>query len=446
MDRHQAHRLWRDHVNPDFIELIESIGWGRRFVHAAGARLRDEEGREAIDLLAGFGVHNLGHNHPRIVAAVQRAVASGEPSFLNIDAPAVVGEVAQRLQRLSSPRLCRTLFANSGAEAVDQAIKLARAATGRHLVVACDHAYHGLSVGTLPLFGRRAWSSAYGASDAEARLIPFADAPALERICREAQPALFIVEPVQGEGGIVVPPDGYLAEAARICRAHGVVFAVDEIQTGLGRCGAWFASDPAAIGPDALLVGKALGGGLMPAAAMLCTAAAWERSFAGRDRGHLATSTFAGGRLAMVAAREALDALGEECLPQRAAELGAWLEPRLTDLARRHPVVQQVRGRGLLWGIELAEPTGLITSLVPRWAREGLLAQVLCLRLLDRHGVLMQPCTIAQHVLRIEPPLTITQVELERCVEAIDRELSAIPGYTTATLVAAWEQLRQRWR
>lgn len=445
MDRQKAHRLWRDHINPDFIDLIETIGWGRRFVQAIGCRLRDEDGNDILDLLAGFGVHNLGHNHPRLVEALHTALTSGGPSFLNIDAVPEAGEVAERLHALSSPDLCRTVFANSGAEAVDQAVKAARAATGRRVVIACRQAYHGLSVGTLPLFGKREMAAPFGASDAEARLIPFGDLAALARVCAEAKPALFVVEPIQAEGGIIVPPDDYLPGAARICREHGTLIAIDEIQTGLGRCGTWFASVPAELRPDALLVGKALGGGLMPAAAMLCTDAVWKKSFAGPERGHMTTSTFAGGRLAMVAARETLDALRDESLPERARELGVWLQQRLADLARRHAVVTAVRGRGLLWGLELAPPAGLLTGLVPAWAREGILAQMICLRLLDRHGVLMQPCSIAQNILRIEPPLTMARDELERGVNAIDAELAAIPSYNAAVLAATWERLRHLW-
>jgi 4-aminobutyrate aminotransferase-like enzyme len=159
----------------------------------------------------------------------------------------------------------------------------------------------------------------------------------------------------------------------------------------------------------------------------------------------MVTSTFAAGRLAMIAARETLALIGDERLPERAYDHGMWLGERLQALAGRHAVVKAVRGRGLLWGIELAPASGILTGVVPSWARDGILAQVLCLRLLDRQGILAQPCSLADNVLRIEPPLTIGRDELERGIAAIEDELAAVPGYNTAVAVAAWERLRHLW-
>ena len=440
MSRAHAHDLWRRFLNPDYVGLLEALDFGRAFVRAEGARLWDESGREYTDFLAGFGVHNLGHNHPRLVAALGAALESRRPSMLNVDAPLEAGLLAERLAGLAGAGLCRTAFANSGAEAVEIAIQAARAATGRSALLSCDGAYHGLSAGALSLMGRAERRRPFEPLLAGCGQVPFGDAAALAAACRRLRPAAFFVEPVQGEGGVNVPPEPYLVEAAGICRRSACLLVLDEIQTGLGRTGAAFAADLREVRPDALLVGKALSGGMVPVAAAMLTAEVWERSFAGPERCRQHTSTFAGGLLAMVAGLETLAVLEAEGLAARTAELGAELLAGLKDLAGKHPVIREVRGRGLLLGVEFEPPGTLLGLALPGWARAGLYAQVVSAILLAEHGFLTQPCSLAPGVLRVEPPLVIGREDSARFLTALDRTLASCPSPGSAALAA----LRQR--
>jgi putrescine aminotransferase len=435
MTRQAAHDLWREYVNPDLVDLLEVLDFGREFVRAQGTKLYDDSGREYTDFLAGFGVHNVGHNHPRLLAALRAAVNSLQPSMLNVDAPAVVGRLAQKLTSLTHPRLCRSAFANSGAEAVEMAIKAARLATGRQTLVACDGGYHGLTTGSLSLLGAADMRGRFGPLP-PAEFVPFGDVAAAERACREHRPAAVVVEPIQGEGGVRVPPDGYLQGLSAVCRRAGALLVVDEIQTGLGRCGRMFATDFASVVPDVLLVGKALSGGMVPVAAAMLTDDVWSRAFAGPQRCLLTASTFAGGLLAATAATETLSILEGESLPARAAETGAHLLEGLAKLAARHEIIAAVRGRGLLAGVEFREPTGLLIRGVPAWARRGLYANVISAVLLRDDGLLTQPCSLDLCVLRIEPPLTITRDEVTHLLAALDRALGDYPSHLSAAMAA----------
>jgi acetylornithine/succinyldiaminopimelate/putrescine aminotransferase len=435
-NRVRVHGLWRDFVNPDYVQLLETFDFGRHFVWAQGTRLRDDEGREYTDFLAGYGVHNIGHNHPCLVRRLRETLEACGPSMLNVDAPLPAGLLARQLCQLTHPDLCRVVFASSGAETAETAIKAARAATGRNMIVVCHDAWHGLTTGTLSLRGDREQLRGYGALLADVVQVPFGDAAALERVCTQQKPAAFFVEPIQGEGGMRIPEPGYLTEAGRICRKAGCLLVVDEIQTGLGRTGTLFATDFAEVRPDLLLVGKALSGGLVPVAACLMTARVWSQAFSGPGRCHLCASTFGGGRLAMEAGLETLRIVADEQLAARAQQQGRVLLAGLQQLATRHAVIREVRGLGLMAGVEFQPPHGLLPGLVPRWARQQLFAQVVAAVLLRDHGLLTQPCGLAPAVLRIEPPLVIAREEIEALLAALDRVLAAYPSHTAAVLAA----------
>ncbi len=440
MTREEAHDLYRRFANPDFVELLEALDFGRAFVRARGTKLYDGAGREYTDFLAGFGVHNVGHNHPRVVAALQRALVADAPSMLNVDAPLQAGRLARRLTELTRPHLCRTAFANGGAEAVEIAIKAARSATGRTPVISCLGCYHGLTTGALSLMSSARHRRPFGPLLAGVEHVPFADVGALEQACRKDPPAAFIVEPIQAEGGVNLPPPSYLEEAERLCRSVGCLLVVDEIQTGLGRTGSWFATDFSRVSPDIILVGKALSGGMVPVAAAVMTADTWQRAFSGPLRCQLNASTFAAGHLAATAALEALSVLSDERLSERARELGDLLLEGLRGLAARHEAIRDVRGRGLLAGVELRPLPGLVEKGVPAWAREGLYAQVVSALLLRHHGFLTQPCSLAEGVLRVEPPLVVEKAEILGFVAALDSVLESCPSGTSAV----WAAFRKR--
>lgn len=434
--RNSVHELWRKHVNPDYVQLLEMLDFGQRYVWAQGTKLRNDEGREFVDFLAGFGVHNVGHNHPRLVRALCQAVQSGEPSMLNVDAPLAAGLLAEKLQSMTHPALCRVAFASSGAEAVEAAVKACRAATGRRLLLACDGGYHGLTAGAITLMGSEEHRQAFAPSVADVLHLPFGDASALEHACRQHRPAGLFVEPIQGEGGMRVPPDGYLREAAAICRKAGCLLVIDEIQTGLGRTGRDFATNINEVVPDVLLAGKALSGGMVPVAAAMMTSPVWSQAFGGPARCNACISTFSANRLAMAAGLETLRILEDESLAAKAEELGGVLLGGLRRLAAKHSCIVDVRGRGLMLGVEFQPGSGLTAAVLPRWVREQLFAQVIAAVLLKDHGILTQTCGLAPNVLRIEPPLVITGEEIAQLLAALDATLDAYPTFL-ATLRAA---------
>jgi acetylornithine/succinyldiaminopimelate/putrescine aminotransferase len=438
-NRDQVHAVWRQFVNPDYIDLLESFDFGRYFVSAADTKLRDDQGREYTDFLAGFGVHNVGHNHTRLIARLAEELACGGPSMLNVDAPLPVSRLAERLSGMTHPSLCRTVFASSGTEAVEAAIKLVRAATGRGTLVSCRGGWHGLSTGALALMDDEEHRQGFGPLLSDVVHVAFGDAAELEKACRQHRPAGFFVEPIQGEGGIRIPSAHYLRDAAEICRKSGCLLVIDEIQTGLGRTGANFVTDFPAVLPDFLLVGKALSGGLVPAAACLTTAETWSKAMGGPRRCTLCASTFAAGRLAMTAGLAVLDILRDEQLAERARKLGNFLLAGLKRLAERHAAIHEVRGQGLLAGIEFVEPSGLLAAATPRWARRQLFAQVVAAVLMRDHRLLLQTCGLAPNVLRIEPPLTVSKEEIEGLLAALDQVLTAYPSFGAA----AWSAFRK---
>lgn len=437
--RDRAHDLWRRHVNPDHARLLEVFDFGRCFVGARGTRLVDEEGREYVDFLSGYGVHSIGHNHERLVRRLRETLDACEPSMLHVDAPLAAGELAERLTAVSHPDLCRVAFASSGAEAVEAALKAARAATGRRPLIACEGGYHGLTVGALSLMGHESMRRPFGEFLPDVVHVPFGDVGGIRDACARHRPAAFVVEPIQAEGGIRIPSPDYLVGAAHACAEAGCLLVVDEIQTGLGRTGNLFATDFTRVVPDVLLVGKALSGGTVPVAATLLSRDTWERAFSGATRCHLCASTFSGGRLAMAAGLETLRIVEEERLAERAADLGRFLLDGLRELSRRHPVIREVRGQGLLAGIEFDDRAGLLGALVPEWARRQLFAQVVAALLLRDHAFVTQPCGLAPQVLRVEPPLVVSREEIAAFVAALDETLEACPTQGSA-LVGAFRK------
>jgi acetylornithine/succinyldiaminopimelate/putrescine aminotransferase len=434
--RGEVHALWRRHINPGYVDLLETFDFGRLFVRAEGWKLWDAEGREYLDLLAGFGVHSVGHNHPRVLGRLREVLDAAPPSMLNVDAPPGPARLAEKLCAATHPELGRAAFANSGAEAVEIALKTARAATGREAVVACDGAYHGLTTGALSLAGEERLRRPFGKLLPSVAHIPFGDDRALERACAGLRPAAFFVEPIQGEGGVRIPPDGYLGRAGKICRRHGCLLVVDEIQTGLGRTGRLFATSFDEVVPDVLLVGKALSGGLVPVAAAMVRAPVWDRAYPGPGRSTLNASTFAGGALASAVGLAVLEVIEEEGLCERARQTGAYVLDALRRLAERRPMIAEVRGRGLFAGIEFRPASGLLFKAVPEWAREGLYAQVLSALLLRDHGILTQPCGVRGNVLRVEPPLALPREEVDRFARALDDAMESCPSQASALLSA----------
>jgi len=399
------------HVDPAFVKLLGMLGYGRAFTRASGSWIEDESGRRYLDLLAGFGSVNIGHNHPRLVAHL-RAFFDAEPLNLNhTGVSAFPAALAEQLAQ-TAPPLDAALFSNSGAEAVETAMKLARAATKRTGILYCEGAYHGLTLGTLSVSATRRMRAPFEPLLPGCAAIPFDDLDALDRAL-DRNVAAFLAEPVQVEGGVRFPGDGYLRAARELCTKRGALLILDEVQTGLGRTGAMYAFQHEGVTPDVLILAKSAGGSIAPVGVTLTTRRLQRKAFGSMRTFDLHGSTFAGNAFACAAASETLRILDDENLIARSRDLGAeWLAALRVRLDR-HPLVAEIRGRGLLLAIELRAP-----DVAGQW---------LALAMLER-GLIVQPASQAWNILRLEPPLTIAREELLHATETIGAVFDANRG------------------
>lgn len=423
---------WAHHVNPAFMKLLGTFGYGRAFVRAKGTRIWDHAGREYLDFLAGFGSVNLGHNPPRLIEAMHRFLDEEAMNLVHIGPQVHAGDFAGALCRHTDP-LDMVLLANSGAEAVEAALKLARAATHRAHFIYCKGAFHGLNLGSLSVMGTDRLREPFEPLLEHCTAVPFGDVGALERALKNNPVAAFLVEPIQIEAGVLIPLNGYLAEACNLCRRHGALFILDEVQTGMGRTGELFAYLREGFTPDVLVLGKALGGSMVPISAALCTREMHQRAFGSTDTYDLHGSTFSGNALACRTAQTTLDLLLEENLSDAAHLKGERLLNGLRMALMGHPFVRDIRGRGLLVGIELgATETGFSSRCAPTLV-DGLsrkmFGQWLALCLLEQ-GILAQPATQAWNILRLEPPLTVDDKEIDRIVSTLT---DILQNYRTLT-------------
>ena len=359
-----------------------------------GCWLSDRDGRRYLDLMSAYSAVSFGHSHPRLVAALTAQasrLAVTSRAYFNDRLPLFL----KRLTTLTGYE--RALPVNTGLEAVETALKAARKwghrikgiPDGQAEIIACNGNFHGRSIAITGLSSEAQYRDGFGPYPPGLLRVPYGDAAALEAAITP-NTAAFLVEPIQGEGGIILPPTGYLAACAEICRRHNVLLIADEVQTGLGRTGWLLASEHDGIRPDGIILGKALGGGLLPVSAFLADDTVMQ-VFTPGDHG----STFGGNALAAAVGLEALDLLIDEGLVAHSAELGDWLLTELHELAARSPLIRAVRGRGLFAGIELDPALTDAHLLAEAMAARGVLTK-------DTHGT----------VLRLAPPLTITQDEL----------------------------------
>jgi acetylornithine/succinyldiaminopimelate/putrescine aminotransferase len=363
-------------------------------VEGRGSRVRDHQGRELVDLTGGWGVTAIGHCHPALVEAIaSQAGRLMQTTNLFYTLPQL--DLAEKLASLVPGPITRSFFVSSGAEAMDGALKLAHRATGRTRFVSTHDSFHGRTLGALGVNGQEKHRAPYEALLLPTTRVPYGDAAAA-RDAVDGRTAAFVVEPIQGEGGVNVPPPGYLAALREICDAQGTLLLADEIQTGIGRTGAMLACDHEGVVPDVVTLGKGLGGGF-PVAAFLATEAV-SKTVALGDHG----GTYAGNPLACAAANAVLRVIEEEKLVARAAELGERVLEKLRAFAAEHPdLAREARGRGLLLGLEL---------------RDAGRAGELPLRALER-GVLVN--VTAGRVMRLFPALNVPEDDLWPALETV---------------------------
>jgi acetylornithine/succinyldiaminopimelate/putrescine aminotransferase/predicted amino acid dehydrogenase len=421
------------YVNPHLGSWLKRLDLDKQYVRGEGCYLFDMQGVRYLDFIAQYGVLAFGYNPPEIWDAIERVRKDQLPSFVQPSILTSAGELAKRLVRLAPPGLSYVTFANSGAEAVEAAIKLSRSATGRRGILAAHQGFHGKTLGALSATGSALFQQAFGAPVEGFHHVPFGNIQALSKALSDHNGfyAAFVVEPIQGEGGVVEAPAGYLTQARDLCRRAGTLLILDEIQTGLGRTGKLFACDHEGVIPDVMTLAKALGGGLMPIGACLYKEELYNEEFALRH-----SSTFAGNALACQAALATLDLLEKDdrAIVRRVAENGDKLKQELLKLRERYPeLIKSVRGKGYLLGVEFdldlrADRYGFLAYL----AEQNFLTYLIASYLLNVEKIRVAPTASAEGVLRLEPALIAGWSHCQMCLDALDRTLRVLACGDTA--------------
>ncbi|MGH2831489.1 MAG: aspartate aminotransferase family protein [Solirubrobacteraceae bacterium] len=417
------------HLDPSLVDVLAILGFDKQYSTASGSYLYDTSGRAYLDLHSGEGFASLGHNHPDVREVLQATLSTDLVDGVQLHYSALAGMLAEALAERLPGDLSAVFFASTGAEAVDSAMKFARAATGRPRLISCDSSFHGVTLGPLSLVGDEFFKEGFGPLLPGCERVPFGDLECLERELRAKDVAAFIVEPIQGRE-VTLPPDGYLQGAQDLCRRHGTMFVVDEIQTGLGRTGRWFALEHWGLEPDFVLVGKALSGGYMPVAAMVTSRKIYQRAVGTLERCYVHQSTFGRNRLSMAAGLAALRIIERDGLVEHAANMGAMFCERLADLKVRHEMIKEIRGSGLMIGIELQPPSSRVarmSSRLIRMASEGLFPQLVVIPLHRDHGIITMAAG-KNDVIKLLPPLTLSQSEVQSFLDALDAVLSDCEG------------------
>ncbi|AWN30909.1 MULTISPECIES: aspartate aminotransferase family protein [unclassified Streptomyces] len=415
----ERYALHTRHLNHQLPRMLHTIGFDKVYERAEGAYFWDADGQDYLDMLAGFGVMGLGRHHPVVRQALHDVLDAQLADLTRFDCQPLPGLLAEKLLS-HTPHLDRVFFGNSGTEAVETALKFARYATGRPRILYCTHAFHGLTTGSLSVNGED------GFRDGFAPLLPdtaveLGDLAALERELKRGDVAGFVVEPIQGKGVHPAPP-GFLRAAQELLHRHKALLIADEVQTGLGRTGDFFAyQHEDGVEPDLVCVAKALSGGYVPVGATLGKDWIFKKVYSSMDRVLVHSASFGANAQAMAAGLAVLSVLEDEKLVAGARRTGELLRSRLAELIPRYELLHDVRGRGLMIGIEFGRPKSL--GLRSRWtmlqtARKGLFAQMVVVPLLQRHRILTQVSGDHLEVIKLIPPLIIGEREVDRFVEA----------------------------
>src|SRR5579862_688901 len=421
--RGQGYDLHSKYLNPQLPRTLRTIGFDKDYVRAEGAYLYDAEGNAYADFLAGFGVFAAGRSHPVIKKALHDALEADLAGWTQFDCQPIAGLLAQRLID-RTPGLDRVFFCSSGTEAVESALKFARHATGKGRVIYAHHGFHGLTAGSLSVNGAEEFRRGFGPL-LPGEEIPLGDLAALEAELRKGDVAAMIIEPIQGHG-VMMPPPGFLAEAKALLRKHGALLICDEVQSGFGRSGKFYAYQHEDVQPDIVTVAKALSGGYVPVGAMLTTDKIFGSVYSSMDRVMVHSTTFKAGPLAMAAGLAALAVIDDEGLVKNAERRGAELMRGLEGLAAKYDLIKDVRGKGLIVGIEFGKPSGLKAKAgwaMMQKARVGLFAQMVVVALFQRHRILTQVSGDHMEVIKLIPPLMIGEGEVKLFTEALGEVL-----------------------
>jgi ornithine--oxo-acid transaminase len=433
----ENYELHDRHLNRTLVKVQRTIGFDIVYARAEGAYLYDMDGKDYLDFLSGFGVYNIGRNHPVAKKAIRDILDLDLPNMVQLDSALMSGLLAERLvQRLAqqgAPHLDAVFLCNSGTEAVEGALKFAKCATRRPRVLSLKNSYHGLSYGALSVTGNPAFHEGFGPFIPGCETVALGDLAELESHLKRNDVAAFIVELVNGKG-VKYPKDDYFPKAQALCQKYGTLFICDEVQTGLGRTGKWFAFEHWNLEPDIITLAKTLSGGYVPCGAVIARRSIYQKTFSRLDRCIVHSTTFGRNNLACAAGLAALTVLEDEGLIDNAARMGAYLEKRLLELQEKHDIIKEVRVKGLMAAIEFSEPRGLMPKMGWKLVHSldaSMFPQLIVTPLLTKHRILTQVAANNADIVKILPPLVVREKEIDRFIAALDsviQDLGKFPG------------------
>ena len=447
----RAQSLHQKYINPVLIKLSDDSNLVKTFVHGDGVYLYDASGERYLDFVAGYGSVNHGHNHPKIVSAVQNALLNQAPGFIPSSVNPYTSKLAEELISIAPESLEMVFFTNSGAESIEAALKLVRIVTGRPQILACEKSYHGKTLGALSVTMNHRYQNPFQPLIPHIQSIDFNNLECLASALKSKQFAAFIVEPIQGEGGMIVPEQGYLKSVEELCRSTGTLLIIDEVQTGLGRTGKMFAVEHENVQPDILTLAKSLSGGLIPIGAMLTRRDLWMKAYGTFQTFALHTSTFSGGSLACSAGSAAIQVLLNDGLIENARIQGDRLRSGLLNIAQRTKRIKDVRGVGLMIGLELNPMSDVmrkhhqgsdsnLSIMIPEY--DEMIASFptiyLTANLLEHYKIFTQTARSNSNVLRIQPSLLIHDHQVDyflHAVESILTELDSL-GFMLSSILS----------
>lgn len=420
--------LNEQYLNRQMVKVLRTIGYDKKYQRAVGQYLYDQDNNEYLDLLSGFGVFAIGRNHPTVIQALQDVMTLELPNLVQMDVSLLSGLLAKEILATVPENLTRMFFCNSGTEAVEAAIKFARYTTQRSRILYCEHGYHGLTLGALSLCGEDLFRKGFGPLLPDCVAIPFNSIDALEQALSTREVAAFIVEPIQGKG-VIVPDEHYLPEVERLCKKYGTLFVADEVQTGIGRTGKFWAIEHWQVQPDMVLMAKALSGGFVPVGGVAMTQAIMDSVFNRMDRAVVHGSTFAKNNLAMGAGLATLSVIKTENLVANSAMIGNEILEAVNAKCGEFEFLKEARGKGMMIGIEFQSPKSL--ALKAAWtlveaAQKGLFSQMVAIPLLQNHRLLSQVAGHGMNVIKLLPPLNLSPKDRDWTVSALHQTITAL--------------------
>lgn len=404
---------FRDFVNPGFLDYRKTVTKDKQFAAVEwsdeGESFKDVNGKKYIDCLGGFGIYNVGHRNPKVVQAVENQMHRQALHSQDLLDP-LRAFLAKLLAQITPGDLQYSFFTNSGTESVECGLKLAKLYSDRLTILAATKAFHGKSLGSLTATAKGVFRKPFMPLVSGFRHVAYGDIEMMEKTMEACHlvgedVAAVLLEPIQGEGGVIVPPDDYLPKVRALCDKYGALLILDEVQTGMGRTGKMFCCEHYGVAPDIICLAKALGGGIVPAGAVVASEKVFKNFF---PNPFIHTTTFGGNPLACAAAIATINVLIDEHLPERAAEMGAYMLQGLRDAAKGHEdKVMEIRGKGLMIGIEF---------------QEDQIGYDFSKKLFDK-GVLVAGTLVNAKTIRIEPPLTIKKEDIDKVIATVAEAL-----------------------